>query len=500
MADTFDQFPPDKDRGFTIVIIDDEETCRMRLGEICTSIQKDLPIHKVAFSSIEEALEFASNHPVHIILIDKYLETFNGSVQNGIQSIPEFLTLQPNVQILVVSGSREIDGVVQAINFGAFGYITKDSDDELVEAQIRKALQFSKLKIENSRLEARIKPTSVKLAGNSKTMKHLMNHVDAVCETNRPVLLLGESGTGKTTLARYIHEKRQKYLRQEGPFFDLNLSAMSQSLIEAELFGNEQGAFTGATKMKQGIIELANNGTLFLDEIGEISPDTQVKLLKVLEEGTFFRLGGTKQLKSRFKLICATNKNLEQMVANGQFREDLYWRISTFTIHVPNLESRSSDIPEIIKMVLPKCCNDNKVHITFEEIPKALIEYLIQNPPPGNIRGLEQCIHHLLVFSPKDKSGRPILSEWNKIIGKQNRRSTNPKTLTPNDFLNLPIDFTNSDFPGLYEYLDSITRKIILTSRKKFRNNAETARHLKISESNVSAKIQEIKNGGAQNE
>jgi sigma-54 specific flagellar transcriptional regulator A len=246
--------------------------------------------------------------------------------------------------------------------------------------------------------------------------------------------------------------------------------------------------------MKQGFFELANFGTLFLDEIGEISLDLQAKLLKVIETGKFFRIGGTRELQSSIKLICATNRDLETMIANGQFREDLFMRISTLTIKMPALTERKEDIPTLIQSLLPKCCSDNKVFIDYSELPQDLLEYLTHEPISGNIRGLEQQLSRLLIFSPRDQAGKPILSQWEKVIRKPHaQRTLSKKQLTLKDLLSVPIDFVNSDFPGLKETLKAIEKRILIDASIKYKTNKEIASVLKVHESLTSEKLSQLR-------
>ncbi|MBI3534385.1 MAG: sigma-54-dependent Fis family transcriptional regulator, partial [Deltaproteobacteria bacterium] len=249
-------------------------------------------------------------------------------------------------------------------------------------------------------------------------------------------------------------------------------------------------------KIKAGIFELANGGTLFLDEIGEASPDLQVKLLKVIEEGKFTRLGGQTVIHAKFKLICATNRDLKQMVASGRFREDLYMRIATFPIRVPNLQERKEDIPEIIKAILPKVCTDNKVYISYRDIPRECIDHICKNPIPGNIRGLDHLFSRLLVHATKDKKGKPIWDNWRDILDGTNdstgvvrKQNGVDGAITLQQLINAPLDVMSSDFPGLREILDVITNRIFLAAMSKHKRNKEIAKVLRLSESVVSVKI-----------
>jgi len=310
---TFDQHPPDKDYGSTVLIVDDEATVRKSLEAICRDIEPAGSVRTLSCATVDEALKILSETAVDVVLLDKNIGVEGAaSYKNGIDAIPDFLRLQCHLQILMVTGSSDIADVVRAITLGAFNYVVKGSPEDLLIAQVKQAATVAHLTLSRIRAERAPKRPSLNvLAGSSQAMRQLKNQLEMVSETNRPVLLLGDSGTGKTTAAKLVHEFRQAYLKQsDRPFIALNMASISSTMAEGELFGNEAGAYTDAKTARPGYIELANHGTLFLDEIGEASLELQAKLLKVLDDGKFFRLGGKKEIQSRFKLVCATNRNL----------------------------------------------------------------------------------------------------------------------------------------------------------------------------------------------
>lgn len=483
-----------------ILILDDEPMAADTLELTCSST-KELHSSKIFLAStVDDALETLSKERINVLLLDKHLGfDQNQKPISGIDYIPEFLELQPDLQILVVTGAKNFSDCVEAMRLGAFGYVPKDSPEDYLIQQIKRAHEVSRLKNKTLRIERgeQRSRSHIEFVGQSQAVRKLRNALSAVAETSRPVLLTGETGTGKTTAAKWIHHYRESLLRQKDqPFFALNMGALAPNLIESELYGYEKGAFTDAKNSRPGYIELANNGTLFLDEIGEASPDLQTKLLKIIEEGTFFRVGSTIERKSSFKLICATNRNLEQMVADGQFREDLYMRISTFVVPIPDLNERKEDIPEIIYSVLRKCCEDNSRFIASEELPEDLIRYLVENPPRGNIRGIEQFLSRLLVHAPRDKDGKPLLTNWHRIRElrvQKNRFAKDSQPIKIEELKRRSIDFADPSFPGLYPLLDDIYDSLVLRAIEEGGSQRKAAKILKATQGLVSSRLKKIK-------
>ena len=481
---TFDQLPPDRAPGPTVLIVDDEKTGRARMELLCHDAQQASNLQLRFAASLTEAFEVLSATTVQVVLLDKVLRTATGT-ENGIQAIPRIRAMQPHAQILVVTSSDGTSDAVEAMANGAFWFVPKQLSNQLILAQINRAIEVSSLVLQKIENERTTSSTTTDLAGDSPVMAKLRQRIGAVAETDRPVLLLGETGTGKTTAAKLIHEHRKTFLKQaHRPFMAVNMGAISEDIAERELFGHERGAYTDASETKPGLFELANNGTLFLDEIGETSPALQVKLLKAIEEGAFMRLGSGVERHSSFKLICATNRDLESMVAAGQFREDLYMRISTFPIEIPTLQDRKNDIPDIIRSLLPRCCAQNNVPICFDELPHDFVEMLTESPVRGNIRGVEQQISRLLIFAPRDRNGRPILKGWRDIPGLQTKRNyttQNRNPLTVKELLSRPIDLDGADFEGLDELLVQMSERIIRASMARHKKLKDVATELKIS-------------------
>jgi transcriptional regulator with GAF, ATPase, and Fis domain len=278
------------------------------------------------------------------------------------------------------------------------------------------------------------------------------------------------------------------------------MGAISAELAERELFGNERGAYTDAKDARPGLFELANGGTLFLDEIGEAPLELQVKLLKVIEDGKFMRLGGNQVRQTSIKLICATNRDLESRVAANEFREDLFFRISTFPITIPALAERREDIPDIIASILPKCCADNNVYVTFDDLPKEFVDHLMNTPLRGNVREIEQNLSRLLVYAPKDRRGRPDFRRWNDIPGLTGKRSTksgpHKSTLTMNDFLSLPFNVVGDEFPGLDAFVELVTDKVLVDAMSRHKTLKELSKALDVSISKLSTARRRIRSEG----
>ncbi|MGE4233066.1 MAG: sigma-54-dependent transcriptional regulator [Bacteriovoracia bacterium] len=496
---TYDQVPNDKDEGPTVLIVDDDELARTTVRSACSDALKERSFRLLECSSITEAVRVLSENQIHVILLDKNLgpDEFDPN-QNGIESIERFLAMQPHLQILMVTGSGDTQDIVLAMRNGAFGYVTKDSPAELLIEQIKNAVRYATLSQKSIRLNLTARSNERRdLVGESTAIRMLRRQVEALSKSETPVLLVGETGSGKTTVAELMHDLRQTYLKQDDrPFVQINMGAIPDELAERELFGTERGAYTGAVEAKPGKIELANGGTLFLDEIGNASLSLQAKLLTVLDKGTFSRLGGTQEKRSGFRLVCATNENLEQLMKEGRFREDLFMRISTMTIRVPSLSERSEDIPEIVRSVLPKCCYIAKTRIEFEELPADFIEYLKTAQIRGNIRGIEQQIIALLSLAPRDSRNRLLLKSWKAIPGFQPVRRA-PKRLpggiSMEEILNRDFDIVgDTSFKSLHEFEHLVRQKLVLDSFRKCHGVRAQAHALSVSPSMISNVLTEM--------
>ena len=467
-----------------MLIVDDEPHARDLLLLALRDVVGADTLHILHAKNLAEAFDQISSTTIHVVLLDKNLGPIeNDPAHDGIEAIPAMLAIQPHLQILMVTGSDDIQDVVKAMKYGSFGYIVKGSGPELLIGHINRALEVAGLKLERIRLERIGTPKDIRPAGNSRVFRDILRQAQLLAESNRPVLLLGETGTGKTEMARWINFSRGKYLKQQDrPFFAINVSTLTKELIESELFGHEKGSFTDAHETRQGLFELACNGTLFLDEIGELPLELQAKLLTVIEDGTFKRIGGKVILNSKPKLIFATNRNLEEMVAKGLFRQDLYHRISMFPITLPPLKERQEDIPEIVRALISRIASDLQIEFAFTDLPPDFVQYLIATPIEGNIRGVRSQLERLIVLSPKDNRGRPIVERWRFIPGFQAKRAELRVALRPEsgpistaDILKRGVTL-GAEFPGVDEFFDSAIGSLIENLQSEGRTIEEIAK------------------------
>lgn len=479
-----------------LLIVDDEKICQERIKFMLEGISLGERVKLYHAYSVDDAFEQLYKNPqIKVMLLDKNIKTKDGE-NNGIDFITHFIQQSPDLQIIMLTGSKEKEDVVKAMRNGAFGFSYKAEKDDLICEQIIKAFSHAK-RLERNQLPSQ---RGISLPGTSLAVKILRQQINAIAETNRPLLLLGETGTGKTTVAKMVHQiQNEKLKRSSRPFIALNLAAIPANMIEGELFGHAKGAYTDATSDRAGLLVQANGGTLFLDEIGEASLDIQKKLLKVLEEKEFYPLGSNKSVKVSFRLVCATNKNLEELVEKNLFREDLFMRINTFAVNIPGLDKRKEDIPAIVKSILPKCCEENNVYIQFEDIPSDFIEYIQNNKVKGNFRGIEHKVSQLLVYSPKDKQGIPDLKNWQRYILTSPVKSVskkNQKEISISEIISRGFNLSDIAENGLEEVIDIIEAKLIKQAEKSELNREDTAKLFKVTVSKVYRMINKLKQKG----
>jgi DNA-binding NtrC family response regulator len=323
--------------------------------------------------------------------------------REGIEVLRALATLPEPPQVIVMTGFQDVSTAVEAMKLGAYDYLTKPTKIEELDILVRKAAEKGQLLRDNVALRAHA-PGAEPFNGiltNSPRMQEVLRIIERVAPTDSTVLVLGESGTGKELVARAIHERSA---RAERPFVPIHCGALPREVLESELFGHEKGAFTGAITAKPGLIELADGGTLFLDEIGEMEPDSQVKLLRMLETSSFFRVGGTRPRRVDVRVVAATNRDLGDAMRRGEFRQDLYYRINTITVHLPPLRDRREDVPLLVNHFLAS----NAAYGTKRMSPAGL-SALTAYSWPGNVRELQHAIERAVILSMTEEIGREDL-------------------------------------------------------------------------------------------
>ena len=367
----------------TILVVDDERNIRRTLEMILT----DEGYRVVCAASGNEALAAIKAEAPQVVLLDIVLPGLN-----GIEILKTARQNDPNLAVIMISGHGTVHDAVVATKLGAYDFLEKPLSREKVLLTLSHALESVELTEENRNLRQRFE-TRFEMVGKSGAIASVREQIGKVAPTNGRVLILGESGTGKELVARDIHRNSR---RGKGPFVKVNCAAIPEELIESELFGSDRGAFTGSVKTRDGKFLQADGGTLFLDEIGDMSLSVQAKVLRALEQGEFERVGGSKTLKVDVRVIAATNKNLQQQVENGAFREDLYFRLNVVPITAPPLRHRKEDIPLLSEHFLKGYADENDFRP--KEITPDAMEALKNYSWPGNIRELKNLIERLSIM------------------------------------------------------------------------------------------------------
>jgi DNA-binding NtrC family response regulator len=387
----------------TVLIVDDDRVLRRQLFWALEGEHEVIEAETRAVAATE-----LQTGRVDVVLCDLHLPPDLDGITEGLAIVETAQALRPAVPVVVITGSDKRQAALEAIRYGAYGFFEKPFNEAEVAHIVRQAARVRRLEGENlalrSGLEARRGLAQV--LGSAPTLERVLKQARAVAETTATVLITGENGTGKEVLARAIHEES---VRASAPFVAVSCAALPETLIESELFGHEKGAFTNATQAKKGRFELADGGTLFLDEIGELSAAVQVKLLRVLQERAFERLGSTKTINVDIRLIAASNRDLEEEVAAGRFRKDLYYRLDVVPLTLPPLRERRDDIPLLAAHFATKAAE--KHTRPQPELSPALYEALVEYDWPGNVRELENVIERLVVLTPGPRLGTEHLPE-----------------------------------------------------------------------------------------
>jgi DNA-binding NtrC family response regulator len=377
-----------------VLLIDDEPRVRASLKMVLE------PTYDVITAAdAQEGLDLFRRESPNLVLLDVIMPG-----TDGLTVLQAMRAEDRSIPVIMLTGTKSVKTAVDAMKLGASDYLSKPFDVEELRIVVARTLESHDLEREVRYLRAQVvnRYAFHNLIGKSPAMQEVYAKIEQVADSRTTVLITGESGTGKELVARALHYNSS---RRDRPFIALNCAALPETLIESELFGHEKGSFTDATARRVGQFELANSGSLFLDEIGDLSPVTQAKLLRVLQEREFTRIGGIQPIKVDVRIIAATNKNLDDLVRRGTFREDLYYRINVISLYLPPLRERGEDIPLLAKHFLDKRLEEEKR--PRQEFSKEAIELLSRYPWPGNVRELENVVEQALLWS----QGATILPE-----------------------------------------------------------------------------------------
>jgi len=448
-----------------ILIVDDEKKIRTILAQILS----DEGYTAKAVESGEEALNMVDSFEPDLILMDQ-----NMPGMDGIEAMSSIIEKKPEMTVIIITAYGSIKLAVDAMKKGAYDFISKPFDNDELLIVIQRALEHNRLTEEISNLKKQLRDqySFENIIGVSPKMQRMFEQMRRVCDTNATVLIQGESGTGKELVAKAIHYHSK---RKEKPMVSVNCGAIPANLIESEFFGYEKGAFTDAKERKTGKFEQANGGTLFLDEIGELTPDAQVKLLRVLEEKVVIRIGGKEPIPIDVRIIAATNKKLMDEVDRESFRLDLFYRLDIFTINVPPLRERPEDISLLAEYFIKK--HNELLGLNIGSISKSAIKLFEEYDWPGNVRNLENAIQSAMILAQDDV----ILREYLPL-----RIRGYPEVSQE----------TNIEEIGLEHYIKQLSTKlekecIISTMRKYNNNRTSTAEALKISRKTLFNKMTE---------
>lgn len=387
----------------TVLLVDDDESVRRGLY---WALNTDYRVLEAA--SRPEAVELLQREKIDVVVSDLHLPPHLEDISEGLTVVQAARNLRPAVQAVVITGSSSKRAALEAVKHGAYGFFEKPLDADEVLHIVNQATRMRRLEVENIRLREELLGSRgfSHLIGGSHSLERIVKHARTVAATSATVLIIGENGTGKELLARAVHEESP---RAAGPFVGVSCAALPETLIESELFGHEKGSFTSATQARKGRFELADGGTLFLDEIADLTPTVQVKLLRVLQERAFERVGGTKTLNVDIRLIAASNCDLEQEVEAGRFRRDLFYRLNVVPLVLPPLRVRKEDIPVLAIHFAQKAAE--KYLRPTPDLDPLLIDALQEYEWPGNVRELENVMERLVVLTNEQQIDLEFLPE-----------------------------------------------------------------------------------------
>jgi two-component system NtrC family response regulator len=455
----------------SILIVDDEPNYLIVLSELL----RDEGYEVFTADSGISGLKIARETDLDMVISDMKMPGMD-----GIELLARLKEYAPHLPVILITAYAEVEKAVEAMHLGAFTYLAKPFSNEQLLATVRKAVEHYGLIQEIQRLRKEAMPQSGfgGMIGKNKNMLAVYQLIEKVAPTPSSVLITGESGTGKELVARAIHNLSE---RKEAPFISVNCAALAESLLESELFGHEKGAFTDAAAMRKGRFELANTGTLFLDEIGEMPTPLQAKLLRVLQERAFERVGGNATLNVDVRILAATNKDLKDEVEKGNFREDLYYRLNVIHIHLPPLRDRVDDIPALVNHFLEK----NAARLSREkiEISAEALRLLVSLPWEGNIRELENTIERAAILCNNDSIEAEDVQPDSSIVPAQQEWSTG-----------LELDQFIPDGLSLSEVLNGIEEKLVRQALEESNGvQARAAEKLGITKSLLQYKMKKYK-------
>lgn len=447
----------------TILVCDDEKNIREGLA-----MALELEDYNVLMAENgKEAWTLINKNDVDLVITDLRMEKMSGQ-----ELLKKIVASYPNIPVVILTGHGTIETAVKAMRDGAVDFFTKPLELDRLLLLVKKSLKNKDLLDENIKIKEELAALKAyrnysKIIGNSSNIKKLLETINQVAPTKASVLVTGESGVGKELVADAIHQISN---RRNGPFIKVHCAALSEGLLESELFGHEKGAFTGAVSAKKGRFELANGGTIFLDEIGEINPTTQIKILRVLQERQFERVGGEKTITVDVRIVAATNRDLLKEIENGNFREDLYYRLNVVHLEVPPLKSRKEDIPLLLTSFLEQINKENNTNVKgfSTDAKNALYKY----DWPGNIRELRNCVEAAIVMCKSDFVELKDLPPQIRVGGESQS-------------INIDVGLS----------LAEIEKQAILTTLSNCNGNkSKTAEVLKIGRKTLHRKLEEYKN------
>ncbi|PKN19775.1 MAG: Fis family transcriptional regulator [Deltaproteobacteria bacterium HGW-Deltaproteobacteria-6] len=446
----------------TILVVDDEvEICRSLRG-----ILEDEGYQVLVAGSGEEAIKVVAEEMPQLVLLDIWLPGID-----GLEALKAIHAAHPNVLIIMMSGHGTIETAVKATKLGAFDFIEKPLSLDKVIILVNNALNVVRLEEENILLKQKVSH-QYELTGNSQVINDLKEMISIVAPTNAWILIMGENGTGKELVARSIHHLSR---RSHKPIVEVNCAAIPEELIESELFGHEKGAFTGATEKKRGKFDLAHEGTIFLDEVADMSLKAQAKILRILQEKKFERVGGNKVIDMDVRVLAATNKDLEKEMDAGRFRQDLYYRLHVIPLHVPPLRDRKEDIPYLTQRFLQDFAAKEG------QQPKTLtvgaLKKLMEHDWPGNVRELKNIIERLIIMTPSNEINTDDIPELN--VRTEQGSGTPESSMASDSLRDARLDFE---------------RQFIIKKLEEYDGNiSRTAEAIGLERSNLHKKLKSLK-------